>query len=154
MSAATAFPDTRRVSGRSLRRPRFLICGALLMSLSIAAMGFATSFWQILVLAMLSGTGNSVIHPADYAIISGSVDKDRMGRAFALHTFSGNLGFSSAPPVIALLTVAIGWRASLIAGRAAWRAGGVFHRVAELDTERPGPARGDQAAPNCPAGTC
>ncbi len=37
-----------------------------------------------------------------------------MGRSFALHTFSGNLGFSSAPPVIAVLTLAMGWRASLI----------------------------------------
>ncbi|MGE0420597.1 MAG: MFS transporter, partial [Acetobacteraceae bacterium] len=61
----------------------FLIGGALLMSLSIAAMGLATSFWQILLLAVASGMGNSVIHPADYAILSGSVDKDRMGRAFA-----------------------------------------------------------------------
>jgi MFS transporter, FSR family, fosmidomycin resistance protein len=92
----------------------FLVGGALLMSLSIAAMGFAASFWQILALATLSGIGNSVIHPADYAILSGSVDKDRMGRSFALHTFSGNLGFSAGPPVMALLTVAIGWRLSLI----------------------------------------
>lgn len=92
---------------------RFLVGGALLMSLSIAAMGLATAFWQILLLAVLSGVGNSVIHPADYAILSGSVDKDRMGRSFALHTFSGNLGFSAGAPVIALLMVWIGWRASL-----------------------------------------
>ncbi len=93
---------------------RFLIGGALLMSLCITAMGFATSFWQILVLATLSGTGNSVFHPADYAILSGSVDKDRMGRAFALHTFSGNLGFSAAPPIMTLLVLSLGWRAGLI----------------------------------------
>jgi MFS family permease len=93
---------------------RFLIGGALLMSLCITAMGFATSFWQILVLAPLSGMGNSVFHPADYAILSGSVDKDRMGRAFALHTFSGNLGFAAAPPLMALLAITIGWRGSLI----------------------------------------
>ncbi len=92
----------------------FLVGGALLMCLSIAAMGFATAFWQILALAVLSGVGNSVIHPADYAILSGSVDKERMGRAFALHTFSGNLGFSAGAPVIALLMLTIGWRASLI----------------------------------------
>lgn len=92
----------------------YLVGGALLMSLSIAAMGLATSFWQILALATLSGVGNSVIHPADYAILSGSVDKDRMGRSFALHTFSGNLGFSAGPPVMALLMVSIGWRSSLI----------------------------------------
>src|SRR6201989_1873103 len=88
----------------------FLVGGALLMSLSMAAMGLATSFWQILALAALSGVGNSVIHPADYAILSGSVAKDRMGRAFALHTFSGNLGFSAGPPVTAFLMAAIGWR--------------------------------------------
>jgi MFS transporter, FSR family, fosmidomycin resistance protein len=92
----------------------FLIGGALLMCLSMAAMGLATQFWQILALAALSGIGNSVIHPADYAILSGSVDKDRMGRAFALHTFSGNLGFSAAPPITAVLMALIGWRAALM----------------------------------------
>jgi len=92
----------------------FLVGGTLLMSLSIAAMGLATAFWQIPALAILSGMGNSVVHPSDYAILSGSVDKERMGRAFALHTFSGNLGGSLAPPVIALLTVSIGWRQALM----------------------------------------
>ncbi|HBK08151.1 MAG TPA: MFS transporter [Acetobacteraceae bacterium] len=92
----------------------FLIGGTLLMSLSLAAMGLATAFWQILVLATISGIGNSVIHPADYAILSGSVDKDRMGRSFALHTFSGNLGFSAGPPVTAFLMAAVGWRGTLM----------------------------------------
>ena len=92
----------------------FLICGTLLMSLSIATMGLATEFWQILLLAVTSGIGNSVVHPADYAILSGSVDKDRMGRSFALHTFSGNLGFASGPPVTALLIAMVGWREALL----------------------------------------
>jgi MFS family permease len=92
----------------------FLIGGTLLMSLSLACMGLVTQFWQILALATLSGIGNSVIHPADYAILSGSVDKDRMGRSFALHTFSGNLGFSAGPPVTALLMTAFGWRTTLL----------------------------------------
>jgi MFS transporter, FSR family, fosmidomycin resistance protein len=92
----------------------FLVGGTLLMSLSLVCMAFATSFWQVLVLATLSGVGNSVIHPADYAILSGSVDRDRMGRSFALHTFSGNLGFSSGPPVTAFLMAAVGWRGALL----------------------------------------
>ncbi len=92
----------------------FLIGGTLIMSLAMCAMGVATEFWQILVLAALSGVGNSVIHPADYAILSGSVPKDRMGRAFALHTFSGNLGFAAGPPVIALLMTLMGWRSALL----------------------------------------
>jgi MFS family permease len=93
---------------------RFLVGGALLMSLSVAAMGLATSFWQILVLSALSGVGNSVIHPADYAILTGSIEARRMGRAFALHTFSGNLGFTAGPPVMAALMLAIGWRDSQV----------------------------------------
>ena len=39
----------------------FLVGGTLLMSLSIAAMGLAVSFWQVVALAALSGVGNSVI---------------------------------------------------------------------------------------------
>ncbi len=93
---------------------RFLIGGTLLMSLSMTAMGFATGYWQILVLCVLSGIGNSVIHPSDYAILSGSVDKERMGRSFAFHTFNGNLGFMAAPPVTAALMGLFGWRWSLI----------------------------------------
>ena len=43
---------------------------------------------------MLSGLGNSVIHPADYAILTGSIDPSRLGRSFALHTFTGHVGFA------------------------------------------------------------
>jgi MFS transporter, FSR family, fosmidomycin resistance protein len=58
--------------------------------------------------------GNSVIHPADYAILAGSIDKGFMGRAFALHTFTGNLGFALAPPTIALMLAFVDWRAALL----------------------------------------
>jgi MFS family permease len=92
----------------------FLIGGTLLMALSVAAMGLAPAFWMVLVLAVLSGVGNSVIHPADYAILAGSIDKGFMGRAFALHTFTGNLGFALAPPAIALMLAFMDWRAALL----------------------------------------
>lgn len=91
----------------------FLIGGGLLMALSVAAMGLATAYWQIVGLAVLSGLGNSVFHPADYAILSGSVGRDRIGRAYAFHTFAGYVGFAAAPPVTAGLMLLIGWRASL-----------------------------------------
>lgn len=56
-----------------------------------------------------------MIHPADYAILSSSVDKDRIGRSFAFHTFAGNAGFMAGPPMMALLMAAFGWRGALIA---------------------------------------
>ena len=147
MSATTALLQTPvgflvdRHGARS-----FLVGGALLMSLGIMAMGFTTSFWQILVCAVVSGIGNSVIHPADYAILSGSVDKDRMGRAFALHTFCGNVGFAAAPPTMALLALTIGWRTSLIAvgltGVAA--AGAILAQSGILADQTREPRRGAQ----------
>ncbi|HYU11428.1 MAG TPA: MFS transporter [Stellaceae bacterium] len=93
---------------------RFLIAGTLLMTLAIAAMGLATAYWQIVLLAMVSGLGSSVIHPADYAILSGSVNPARIGRSFSLHTFVGNVGFAAAPPVTAALMLLIGWRSTLL----------------------------------------
>jgi FSR family fosmidomycin resistance protein-like MFS transporter len=93
---------------------RFLVGGTLLMALSISAMAFAPGFWAILALAALSGVGNSVIHPADYAILAGSINKTRMGRAFSMHTLTGNLGFAAAPPIIAALALAMGWRQALL----------------------------------------
>ena len=92
----------------------FLIGGTLIMTLSIAAMGFATAYWQLVLLALLSGVGNSVFHPADYAILSGSIEPARLGRSFAFHTFTGNIGFAAAPPATAALMLLLGWRGALI----------------------------------------
>ncbi len=92
----------------------FLIGGALAMTLSIAAMGFAAAYWQIVALALVSGIGNSVFHPADYAILSGSVERAKLGRSFAFHTFVGHLGFAAAPPVTAALALLLGWRQTLM----------------------------------------
>ena len=92
----------------------FLIGGTLLMTLAIAPMGLATAYWQIVGLSLLSGVGNSVIHPADYAILSGSVDRAKLGRSFAFHTFVGHVGFAAAPPTTAALALLLGWRGALL----------------------------------------
>ena len=92
----------------------FLVGGSLVMGLSVTAMGLATAFWQIVLFAMLSGVGNSVFHPADYAILSGSIGRERLGRAFAFHTFVGYVGFAAAPPVTAALVLLFGWREALV----------------------------------------
>ena len=92
----------------------FLVGGTLIMALAISGMAFAPGVWALWLLAILSGVGNSVIHPADYAILAGSIRQERMGRAFAMHTFTGNLGFALAPPIIALLMTVMGWREALL----------------------------------------
>ncbi|NKC32252.1 MFS transporter [Falsiroseomonas selenitidurans] len=115
MSAVTAALQTPVgfLVDRHGARP-FLVGGVLLMALSIAAMAFAPGYWAILLLALLSGVGNSVIHPADYAILGGSIHPSRIGRAFAMHTFTGNLGFAAGPPVVAAMLLVMGWRPALL----------------------------------------
>jgi len=115
MSAAAAVMQTPMgfLVDRYGARP-FLVGGTLMMTLSVAAMGLATAYWQVVGLALLSGVGNSVIHPADYAILSGSVDRAKLGRSFAFHTFVGHVGFAAAPPATAALALALGWRGALL----------------------------------------
>lgn len=93
---------------------RFLILNTLVMGISVSLMGLATAYWQILVLAGISGLANAVYHPADYTILSASIRQEKMGQAFAIHTFTGNAGFALAPPVVALLASFFGWREALI----------------------------------------
>jgi MFS transporter, FSR family, fosmidomycin resistance protein len=91
-----------------------LIAGLALFSLAIGLIGVWPSYPVLLLLMVVAGLGNSVFHPADYAILSAAIDNRRMGRAFSIHTFGGYAGFALAPPVIVGLTAAFGWRLALL----------------------------------------
>ncbi len=93
---------------------RFLVINTLVMGISVSLMGAATAYWQILVLAGISGLANAVYHPADYTILSASIRPEKMGQAFAIHTFTGNAGFALAPPIVAVLASLFGWREALM----------------------------------------
>ncbi len=92
-----------------------LIGGLLLNGAAIALVAFAHDIWQLGALMFLAGVGSSVFHPADYAILSGTVEKTRVGRAFAIHTFGGTAGFVLAPVVMVALSALAGWRVAVLA---------------------------------------
>ncbi|WP_127090906.1 MFS transporter [Aquabacter cavernae] len=94
---------------------RLLIGGMMLQSGSIAAMGFAPSYFALLPLAALAGFGNSVYHPADLSILSHKVSPPRLGRAFAMHVAAGSLGYAASPLVVGSLGLGFGWRVALTA---------------------------------------
>jgi len=91
-----------------------LVGGVALTGLGIALIGAAPGYWAIVAGAALSGLGNSVFHPADYAILNGSVATPRIGRAFSLHTFAGYAGFAVAPMTMTILAAEFGWRPAVI----------------------------------------
>lgn len=93
---------------------KLLIMGSGLQGLSIIAIGFTDTFWQLLVLYTVTGVANTVFHPADYAILSGSIAKERLGRAFSVHLFSGNFGWVLVPGVMIGLSELWDWRTAFI----------------------------------------
>src|SRR5918995_3820702 len=94
---------------------RLLLLGLGVMGAAMMALGFAPTYWLMLVLVATAGIGNSVFHPADYAILTASVERGWLGRAFAIHTFAGNVGFVLAPATMIALTALLGWRGALSA---------------------------------------
>lgn len=133
-----------RIGARNL-----LIGGLSLYAVAIAGFGLTDSYWVMIGLAAIGGLGNSVFHPADFSILSASVDKGRLGRAFSYHAVSGNLGWAAAPIVMIALAQLFGLHvAFLVAGAAGLIVAALlasqFSRLAE---ESGGRKRKGEAAP-------
>jgi len=90
-----------------------LMGGLVLLAGSVGLMSLADGYWPLVALAFLAGLGNGVFHPADYSILGASVSEHRLGRAYSIHTFSGHVGWSLAPPVVIFLTALWNWRVAL-----------------------------------------
>lgn len=92
-----------------------VLAGGLgVISADIGLVGFAPHFALLFPLAILAGAGNSVFHPADYALLSGTVSKRYLARAYGVHTFGGNVGWALAPMTCVALAAWLGWRAALL----------------------------------------
>ncbi|MFQ5776239.1 MAG: MFS transporter [Kiloniellaceae bacterium] len=91
-----------------------LVLGLGLMSGAIAAAGLVASYAGLLALMVVLGVGNSVFHPADYAILAARISPGRLGRAFGVHTFAGHVGSAVAPATVVFLTGLWSWRAALV----------------------------------------
>ena len=90
-----------------------VLCGGLaLLSLSGLCVFLAPGLLAIYMAAALAGLGNSVFHPADFALLNKRVSVVRLGHAFSIHGFSGNLGWAAAPVLMTAVASAYGWRAA------------------------------------------
>jgi MFS transporter, FSR family, fosmidomycin resistance protein len=91
-----------------------LAAGLVLSGLAFVGVALTDSYWALLALMALAGIANSVYHPADYAILSATVDQARIGRAFSLHTFAGFAGGALAPGLMLTMTALAGWKSGLL----------------------------------------
>jgi MFS transporter, FSR family, fosmidomycin resistance protein len=92
-----------------------LILGIVLESLAFALIGAIGVYPALLGCMVVAGIANSVYHPADYAILSSSVERGRIGRAYSVHTFAGFAGNAVAPVTMVWLATEWSWQGALVA---------------------------------------
>lgn len=92
-----------------VRRGVILGVGNLVLGLSVAAAGFASSYSHILAARVVGGVGSSPQHPAGSAMLATHFGMSR-GRVLAFHSTAGHLGSLLAPILAAVLITYLGWR--------------------------------------------
>lgn len=89
--------------------------GLFVVGLGLAFISVAHSFVGFACIAVIAGLGNSVFHPADFALLNSSVNPNRLGRAFSIHGLGGSLGWAAAP-VMYFLDSMFGWVGAALIG--------------------------------------
>ncbi|HEX5509320.1 MAG TPA: MFS transporter [Pseudolabrys sp.] len=112
VSAALQTPAGFLVDRLGGRMP--LIGGLLLGAGAFAVAGLVHSFWVLVAMFALAGLGNTVYHPADYALLSHRIAPNRLSHAFSIHTFAGMFGSAVAPPTLLLMQSYWGWRGAFV----------------------------------------
>ena len=111
-ASSTACPASPRpVAGFAVDRfgARPILAGGLFtIGVALALISVAHSFVGFAAIAVIAGLGNSVFHPADFALLNASVNPGRLGRAFSIHGVGGSLGWAAAP-VMYFLDSMFGW---------------------------------------------
>lgn len=91
-----------------------LIAGLMIGASAFILVGLVDSFWFLVAMFAVAGLGNTVYHPANYALLSHQVPADRIGQAFSVHTFAGMLGSAVAPATLLMMQSVWGWRGAFI----------------------------------------
>jgi MFS family permease len=91
-----------------------LTLGLILSGVAICVASLLPGYWAFLVGYALLGIANTVYHPADYSILSATVDGKRMGKAFSIHTFAGYLGSGVTPALVVGAVALWGWNGGFI----------------------------------------
>jgi len=95
-----------------------LIAGLLFGAAGLAIAAAVDSYWVLIAAFGLVGLGNTVYHPADYALLSRHVAPARISQAYSVHTFAGMLGSAAAPAAVLLMHGAYGWRGAFLGAAA------------------------------------
>lgn len=122
----------------------------------VAALGLAASanYPMMIAFAAVAGVANSPFHPVDFSIMNARITPTRLGRAYAVHGISGNIGWAVAPVFLVGIAGFAGWRAALVGAAAllavVWLI--VWHNRHLLAAPQRRPAAAASAAHPAPGG--
>ena len=132
-----------------------LIAGLLLGAVGFTVAAVVNSYWVLIAMFGLIGLGNTVYHPADYALLSRHVAPERMSHAYSVHTFAGMLGSAAAPGAVLLMHGLYGWRGAFLGSAALGVAGGVAAAVHARRRSAPAGRQDSARRPRAtPTGVC
>ncbi len=93
-----------------LGEPRILAAGTVLTALGFLFLGTAGSFWGLVPFLILAGVGSGTQHPLSSSLVSRAFEGGRRRVAIGTYNFSGDLGKTAWPAIIALASGWAGWR--------------------------------------------
>ena len=102
-------------SSDRISRPWFIPLGTLFCGISVALMGFCTSFAAIFAAAMLSGVGSAIFHPEAALMVNRMAAKAK-GQALGTFSVGGNAGFAIGPIVAGICAYKLGIHTLLVFG--------------------------------------
>jgi MFS family permease len=91
-----------------------LTAGLILSGIAICVSALMPGYWAFLIGYALLGVANTVYHPADYSILSATIDGKRIGKAFSVHTFAGYLGSGVTPAMVIAAVALWGWNGGFL----------------------------------------
>jgi MFS family permease len=91
-----------------------LTAGLILSGIAICISALVPGYWAFLIGYAVLGIANTVYHPADYSILSATIDGRRIGKAFSVHTFAGYLGSGVTPAMVVAAVAIWGWNGGFL----------------------------------------
>ncbi len=105
---------TLQISGRladSIGRKPLVISGLIVNAVFTGAIGFADSFWPLLIVSALSGAGAGLLNPAQQAVLADVIGNQRSGgKVLANFQMSQDLGAIVGPILIGAVAQTYGFK--------------------------------------------
>lgn len=124
---AIALQFSGRLADRIGRKP-MIISGLIVNAVFTGGMGFADSFWPLLIVSALAGAGAGMLNPAQQAVLADVIGNNRSGgKVLANFQMSQDLGTITGPIVVGMIAETMGFRAGfLICGVISLTAAGIW----------------------------